>query len=208
MKRWIAFFVVLSVLSAFAHAEGKRKHVVWRCYSGGTDDGKLQVTKAKTVAIEAIPDFFPTDLWDQPWKGKTVTNEVIGKYRGQDIYCFTFRHELKPDEPQWQFDYALLACDVTDGEGPRKVRVFFIEAGDQVRHFAANATKTGANFTRIEAGQDIDGNGMMGNSWILDLMPSGPWLREATFSARKEPTITYRYNRAGRIISKKKVPSR
>jgi len=89
---------------------------------------------------------------------------------------------------------------------PSKVRVFFIELGDDVRGFGATQIKAGRNFTRLEIGQHIDGNGMMENTWTLDLGPSGPWLREATFHGRKMPTVTYRYDRAGHIISTKKVP--
>jgi hypothetical protein len=212
----VAVFLTLVVC---AYGGDKRSDLVWKCYSMPGDDGKLEITNAETVPIETFSNHPPNatkslNPGETPGKfsgmslspGMTVTREVIAQYHGRDVYLFTCKHVLEPDEPQWTFDWAVLACDATAGNGPKMVKVFFVEQGDAVRSFGASSDSSKEHPNRIKIGQQIDGNGMMENTCTVELTDAGPWVVEAVFGARKSPTwltATTRQERSSRLKKKR-----
>ena len=209
---FVAFVWMLPTGNAIAHSGDPWVDSAWKCYSGDHSDS-ADVTKAETVPLETFSNSPPKPTFiikpgETPTKflglglspGMSITSEVITTYQGHAIYCFTCTHTLEPGEPAWTFDWAVLAGDVTTGSGPKKVRVFFVEMGDGIRDFGADPVSTGEGSPGIEAAQDIDGNGVEGDKWTLKFEKTGPWLVESGGSGRKEPVMTFHYNKAGKVI--------
>jgi hypothetical protein len=208
----LVFIWVLMAEKAIARSGDAWVESAWKCYSG-SHSAAADVTKAETVTLETFSDNPPKPTFiakpgDTPTKflglglspGMSISSEVITTYKGHAIYCFTCRHKLEADEPPWTFDWAVLAGDVTTGSDLKKVRVFFVEAGDEIRDFGAEPVSSGEGSPGIVASQDIDGNGVESDTWTLKFEKTGPWLVESEGHGRKEPLMTFHYNKAGKVI--------
>jgi hypothetical protein len=218
LKRAIFIFMVGFAGNAVAGAGDLWVDSAWKCYSGGYNSA-ADVAKAETVPLETFSNNPPNPKFvlkpgDVPGKflgmglspGMTITSEVITTFHGHAIYCFTCNHKLEADEPGWTFDWAVLAGDVSTGKGPKRVRIFFVEDGGSgmVREFGTGLVSTKQYPSGIEISVENDGNGVEEGTWTVVLTNAGPVLVKNSGTGRKEPIMTFHYNKAGKVIKVEK----
>ena len=169
------------------------------CYVAGRESKPFQVEPVSLATMrEQHPNLEsdpkrpkPVLRWEPLPAGVTVTAEMIGRFKGREIYRVVYKKKTEQDE---EFDFALLALDDRADRNPDALRPFFLLPCDQVGWLRVTLVSNEEIPFGVEVEQTLQGTGVFTNIWSFKFNGAGARLVLLVEEARKMDAKVHRYH--------------